>query len=236
MSLAIARAMFARVPALIVRPVGGDAPAPTVVWLHGFGADKELHLPELCCLAEAGLLAVGMDAVGHGQRRLADFEQQFSGSPAGNPRLFYRLVSRTAAELPQFIDMLVEGGLTDPKRVAVAGVSMGGCIVYGAVTADRRIGAAAALLGSPEWLLPDSPHLALDRFSPTALLSITAENDTVVPSAAAQALHTRLSPRYREHPDRLSYREIAGAPHFMSPEDWASAVGLAREWLTSFLF
>lgn len=235
MSVTIERERLAQVPALIARPAGGPAPLPTVLWLHGFGADKDLHLPELYRFAEAGLLAVGIDAVGHGQRRLADFEQQFSGVSAASVRLFNRFVSDTVAELPQLIDALVERGLSDPKRVAVAGVSMGGCIVYGAIATDRRICAAAALLGSPESLRPDSPHLTPDRFFPTALLSITAGQDTVVPAAAARRLHEQLESRYRTHPERLHYREIAGATHFMPAEQWDSVVAQASAWLSRFL-
>ena len=91
------------------------------------------------------------------------------------------------------------------------------------------------LLGSPEWALAEVPELAVERFFPAALMSITAEHDTVVPPAAARVLHEKLEPRYHTHPDRLSYREMAGASHFMQPQEWASAVDLASAWLTRFL-
>ena len=90
-----------------------------------------------------------------------------------------------------------------------------------------------ALLASPEWALP--PGVAVERFYPTALLSITAAQDTIVPPAAAQALHERLTPLYRVQEDRLHYHEIAGVSHFMPAADWASAVAQASAWLTRFL-
>ncbi|MBK8384811.1 MAG: prolyl oligopeptidase family serine peptidase [Candidatus Accumulibacter sp.] len=120
--------------------------------MHGLGADKELHRSDLQRFAAAGLLAIGVDAVGHGQRRLPDFEQQFAQPPAQRERLFNTLVAQTVAELPGLLDALVDGGLSDPQRLAVAGVSMGGCITYGAVSRDRRFRAAVALLGSPAGL------------------------------------------------------------------------------------
>ncbi len=225
------------VPVLIVRPGGASSAnaLPTVLWFHGLGADKELHLPELQRFAAAGLLAVGIDAVGHGRRRLPDFEQQFAGSSVANARLFNALVARTVAELPGLIDALVDRRLTDPQRIGVAGVSMGGCIAYGALVADRRLRAAAALLGSPAWLRPERADFPLDRFFPAALLSITAENDDVVPPAAALALHQRLAFAYRQAADRLDYRVIPAASHFMQPAQWANAVGQASTWLARFL-
>ena len=235
MSVTVELARFAQTPLLIARTAGTGSPLPTVLWFHGFGADKEVHLPELCRFAELGLLAVGVDAVGHGQRRFADLAQHVCRLPHETPRLFARIVNGTVADVPALIDRLVERGLTDQERVAVAGVSMGGCIAYGAITADRRLCAAAALLGSPEWALAELPDLAVERFFPTALLSITAEHDAVVPPAAARRLHQKLGPLYHTHPDRLCYQEIAGASHFMQPQEWASTIDLASAWLAHFM-
>ncbi|MCB1966561.1 MAG: hypothetical protein KDI64_11100 [Candidatus Accumulibacter sp.] len=230
----VERRLLAGVPLLIVHPAGRVTPLPTVLWFHGFGADKELHLPELQRFAGAGLLAIGIDAVGHGQRRLADFEQRFAQPPEHASRLFDSLVAQTAAELPQLIDALVDCGLVDCGRIAVAGVSMGGCIVYGASSSDCPLRAAVALMGSPAWLHPDGADFPVDRFFPTALLSITAENDEVVPPMAARALHGQLEARYRQDPERLDYRTIAGASHFMSPEDWSHVLDQTGAWLVRF--
>ena len=228
------RTCFGQVPALVARPAGAHAPLPTALWFHGLSADKELHQPELERLAASGFLAIGIDCAGHGERRMPDFDRQFSQPPAPTDRLFRTLVAQTAAEVPALIDILIDRGLSDPHRIAVAGVSMGACIVYGAVATERRILAAAALLGSPEWAYPNSPHDHWDSFYPTALLSITAEYDDVVAPAAARKLHDALASRYAAQPERLRYRQIAAAPHFLSPEDWFSAVGDAIAWLQRF--
>jgi pimeloyl-ACP methyl ester carboxylesterase len=79
-------------------------PLPAVLWFHGLGADKDVHRFELRRFADAGLLAIGVDAVGHGQRRMADFEQPFPASPAASPQLFNGFVKRTVAELPELIN------------------------------------------------------------------------------------------------------------------------------------
>lgn len=229
------RAWFGQVPALVARPADAHTPLPTALWFHGLSADKDVHRPELERLAASGFLAIGIDCAGHGERRLPDFDRQFSQPPAPTDRLFAALVAQTAAEVPALIDTLIDRGLSDPNRIAVAGVSMGACIVYGAVATERRIRAAAALLGSPDWAYPNSPHEHADSFYPTALLSITAECDDIVAPAAARKLHDALTTSYASQPERLSYRQIAAAPHFLSPEDWFSAVGDAIAWLRRFV-
>lgn len=220
-------------PALIAWPQSASRPPPAALWFHGLGADKHTHLPEIQLLAEAGFLAIGIDAAGHGARRLADFEQRFSGSAAQKHALFVSLVAQTIAEVPAIIDALFASVQVDRRRVAVAGVSMGGCIVYGIAAAERRIRAAAALLGSPEWTGPGGSRRPDDSLFPTALLSITAASDEVVPPRAARALHQTLRGAYRETPQRLRYREIPGAAHLLDPEDWEAAVREAIAWLVT---
>ena len=231
----VEESLLAGVPLLLVRPSGSVRALPTVLWVHGYGASKETHLAELLRLADLGLLAVGIDAVGHGRRRPDGCAHRVTGSPRENAAVFRRIIGDTVAGLPRLVDELLEVGLSEPGRIAIAGVSMGGCIVYGAVAADRRYAAAVALLGSPEWTRPEDDGAWLDAFHPTALLSITAGRDSVVPPAAARELHALLAGRYRLQPERLSYRELAAAPHLMPAADWAIATGHAAAWLKRFL-
>ncbi|MBK7236863.1 MAG: dienelactone hydrolase family protein [Sterolibacteriaceae bacterium] len=234
LGVSLERMWLGQVPALVVRPDGMDAQLPTVLWFHGLTADKELHQPELERFAASGFLAVGIDSAGHGERRMPDLDSRFSQPREVTGRLFYALVAQTVAEVPRIIDTLIDRGMSDPNRIGAAGVSMGACIVYGAVATEPRICGAVALLGSPEWTHPDSPHCRADSFYPTALLSITAELDEVVPPVAARNLHDKLAARYAARPERLMYRQIAGAPHFLTPEDWLRAVGEAIAWLQRF--
>jgi hypothetical protein len=227
--------LLAGIPLLLVRSSVSVRALPTVLWVHGYGASKETHLAELHRLADLGLLAIGIDAVAHGRRRPAGCEHRVTGPPRESAAVFRQIVGDTVAGLPRLVDELLERGLSAPDRLAIAGVSMGGCIVYGAVAADRRYAAAVALLGSPEWTRPEDDGVWLDAFHPTALLSITAALDSVVPPAAARDLHARLAGRYRLQPERLGYRELADAPHLMTAADWATATDHAAAWLTRFL-
>jgi dienelactone hydrolase len=231
----VEESLLAGVPLLIVRHADGARALPTVLWVHGYGASKETHLAELHRLADLGLQAIAIDAVAHGARRPDGLPCRVGGSPRENAAIFRQIVGETVAGLPRLVDQLFELGRCVPGRLAIAGVSMGGCIVYGAIATDKRYAAAVALLGSPEWVRSDDDAAWLDAFHPTALLSITAACDSVVPPAAARQLHALLADRYSQHPERLQYVELAGAPHLMPAADWATATGHAAEWLTRFL-
>jgi len=235
MAILFDRRRLGTAPALLARREDLPLPLPAVLVYHGLGADKEVQRKELVALAEAGLLAVGIDAAGHGERRLPDFEERFAGPWEEVEPLFFSLVTETINEVPAVLDALAATGLAAADRLALFGISMGAYITYGAIPAERRLRAAVALLGSPEWPHPASPHPRADRFFPTALLSITGEKDVKVPPAGARAFHRALEPRYSSAPERLHYLEIPSAPHMMSEEDWGIAMREAVGWLTRFL-
>lgn len=204
-------------------------PLPLLLWFHGFGVDKEMHQSELERFAQAGFLAVGVDAAGHGERRLSDLDERMAGSQEDALRTVLELAPRTADDVPAIIDALVQQGLADSERVAVAGISMGGYVVYRAVVVEPRICAAVAILGSPRWPQGDSPHLHSNALARTALLSITAERDENVPPAAARALHRTLSTEFPAA--RQRYVELPGEPHLMSAEAWATTMNEMLRWL-----
>src|SRR5262249_45722553 len=73
----------------------------TILFYHGLGASKEANARELEGLAAAGFLAVGLDNVGHGERRYPDYEQRFGEGSGGRwPEEFLHAVEATAQEVP----------------------------------------------------------------------------------------------------------------------------------------
>ncbi|HEX7239208.1 MAG TPA: alpha/beta fold hydrolase [Longimicrobiaceae bacterium] len=218
------------VPLLLARPEGREGPLPAVLWLHGFGVDKETHRPELERLARAGFLAVGVDAAGHGERRLPDLDARIDAPREEALRTMLELASATADDVPGVLRALVRDGVADPARLAVAGISMGGYAVYRAVVVEPALRAAVALLGSPEWPRPDSPHLHVDALRRAALLSVTAERDENVPPDAARRLHRVLAAGHPD-PGRQRYVELPGAEHLMSEEHWRAAMDETLAWL-----
>ncbi|HYG68597.1 MAG TPA: hypothetical protein VD838_13090, partial [Anaeromyxobacteraceae bacterium] len=113
---------------------------------------------------------------------------------------------------------------------------MGAYVAYGAVLRERRIAAAVAITGSPEWgARADSPHLRPDAFPPVALLSVTAAQDRRVPPAAVHALHGALGPRYAGHPERLRQLEFPDAGHWMGRAAWERTAVETAAWLERFV-
>jgi dienelactone hydrolase len=221
-------------PALLARSAALALPLPAVLWYHGLSATKETHRPELAALARAGFLAVGIDAVGHGERRSVDFTERMTGPKEKTDHVFLDFVFETAAEVPRLLDALSAGGWADPERLAMGGVSMGAYVVYSALVEETRLRAAVALLGRPDWPRAGSPHLCAARYVPTPLLSITAGNDEIVPPYGTRALHREIAPLYADHPERLCYREIEGASHLMEPREWARSVRETVAWFERF--
>jgi alpha-beta hydrolase superfamily lysophospholipase len=236
---------LASAPALVLfyGVPGERAKQGTILFYHGFGESKDGYVSVLQRLAEAGFLVVGVDGVGHGERRYPDFHERFPPFEPhliGNAQLeaaFLSTVRATTQEIPLILDALVEREWAHAGRIGIAGHSFGGFVTYAAVVADKRIQVAASVVGSPEWKLPwpESPHLHLDCFFPTALLSQVAGKDTNVLPAFAQVLHHRLTPYYIQAPERLCYIQYPDSPHNLSMEDWKQAWDVVAAWFITRL-
>lgn len=224
---------LAGAPALLAVP-HGPAPRAAVLWYHGLGARASDNRTELARIADAGLVAVGVDAVGHGARRLPDLDARIALPLEGARREMLALADASADEVPALVRALVDEGIADAGRVALAGVSMGGYLAYRAVLREPALRVVVALLGSPEWPDAGSPHLRPDRFDTVALLAVTAGRDANVPPAAARRFHEVLRAR-RGSDERLRYVELEGAEHLMSAGQWERLMGETVGWLTTHL-
>ena len=234
MSVTVSPRTFAGAPALVALPDGARTPLPAVLWYHGYRADAAANRSELERIAGAGFVAVGVDAVGHGRRQTEDLAARSAATPGGALGVVLEVATATADEVPRVVDALVAEGLADPARVGLVGISMGGYLAYRSALVEPRLRAVVAVLGSPEWPgRADSPHLRPDDFRRLALLSITAERDESVPPDAARRFHSALAAAAGGHPapERARYLELAGAPHLMSAEQWATAMDATLDWL-----
>lgn len=200
-----------------------------MLWAHGFRADALAHAAELERVADAGFIAIGIDAVGHGARHDVQFEDRLRRSTGGALPVVLELVRQTVLELPALIDELVLHHAADRERISLVGISMGAFLGYHAIAEGVPLRAAVALLGDPIWAGDGSPHRRLDRFANVALLSITAEHDVSVPPDPAIRFHELLqqtfeTPRHRHH-------ELRGAGHLTSATEWAEAMDVTMGWL-----
>ncbi len=208
----------------------------TVLFIHGLGASKETNRPELERFADAGFLAIGIDAVGHGERRYPDFDERFAPWAPQREQALIETVVATVHELPGLIDLLEGAGLAHPGGVGLCGVSFGGFVGYGAVPSGR-LSALMALIASPSWRVdvPENPARNADQFYPCAVLSQVAGQDELVNPREAFEFHRQLEPYYAREPELLSFIEYPESGHFMREQDWYAALDRAVEWFRRFL-
>lgn len=220
---------IAGVPVLLATPSEATTPAPVVLWAHGFRADALAHAGELERVADAGFIAIGLDAVGHGARRDGQLEDRLSRSADGALPVVLDLVRQTVLELPALIDALVAHHAADRARISLVGISMGAFLGYHAIAQGVPLRAAVALLGDPVWAGHGSPHRQLSAFANVALLSITAEHDVSVPPAPARRFHDLLRETFDT--SRHRHHELRGAGHLTSAAEWAEAMDVTMDWL-----
>lgn len=209
----------------------------TILFYHGLASCKEQQQKELLSLARQGFLAIGVDNVGHGERKYRDFASRFASNNSKIEEALTQAVRDTICEIPTLIDNLAAKGLITSDKIGVIGISMGGYIAYGAPVISPRIQVVTPILGSPNWKVPhaDSPHLHAAEFYPVALLAQNAGKDQNVPAHYARDFHSVLQPFYRQNPERLHYVEFPNSPHFMLEEDWHKLWKNVLVWFERFL-
>ena len=220
--------MNERVPALMCFEESPEIAAKrgTILFYHGLTVCKETNLKELESLAATGFLAIGIDNAGHGERSVdySDIADDVKNE------VFLELVRETANEVPALISELIDMRLAYPSKIGVCGISMGGFITYGAVALDKRITAAAPILGSPFWDGPGSPHLTPEKFFPAAVLSQNAGSDECVAPGHARNFHGILEKYYAGKKENIQYIEYAGERHMVSEAAWNTLWDRTLDW------
>lgn len=233
------------IPVLRCDPEPQRATRRLVIWLPGFGGNKEAMAPYLRELAAAGFTALSFDPFQHGARRMesqAVLQERVTGNIR---RWFWPILHRTAEEVSQVLDWAGRTLEVEPGS-GLGGISMGGDISVAAAGLDRRVRAVSAGIATPDWLRPGSheapglpdaaawqayragnPLTHAERYAhaPAIAFECGAE-DTQVPPAGAQLFAQRLEKYYRAAPERLRVTLHAGVAHQFTPAMWASA----RDW------
>jgi dienelactone hydrolase len=149
--LSIASEANERVPLLIIKSSRGLERRPALIALHGTNGAKESMRDLLERYADAGFVAVAMDARHAGERAtaipgLANAYQsallRAFRTGKGQPYLY-----DTVWDVMRLVDYLSTRPDVDPVRIGVIGNSKGGTEAYLAAAADTRIAAVAPLIG-----------------------------------------------------------------------------------------
>jgi len=195
-------------------------PRPTVLFYHGLHTNKETHRKELEGLADRGFLALGVDAAGHGQRKMPDL-RGFVNRGGLLPQAS-KLLRPTLEEIPMLLDFLESEGY---GPFGLCGISFGGMLAYAAPQRESRLRAVAAILGDPSWC---HPHAHLACYAEVALLAWNGGRDIHVDPGPARHWIDHLQTTYPK--GRYEYREYAGSDHFMQPEDWQHGWNRTLDW------
>jgi fermentation-respiration switch protein FrsA (DUF1100 family) len=137
--------IIAKVPVLhVVKGEKQKEALRLIIFVHGFTSAKEHNLHFGYLLAEAGYRVILPDALYHGEREQKMTNEQLQLS-------FWNIVTQTIGELEQIKNELGGRGLVQPKRIGVAGTSMGGIVTFGALSVYPWIKAAVSLMGCPSY-------------------------------------------------------------------------------------
>jgi alpha-beta hydrolase superfamily lysophospholipase len=207
-------------PALFVHP-DDETPAPTLLWLHGRTATKELDSARYQRLVRAGVAVVAIDLPGHGERE--DLARQapdaLSGLLVQARAEFEPILAALEAQLAPAVDL---------SRLALGGMSLGGmvslrrlcdphpfvAIAVEGTTGDFQSAAEARYAPAVEAGLSPLEHLA--GWRPIPFLALHSEADAVVPFASMQrfvdALRAHCAAQGADVPVRLESWPETGAP------------------------
>lgn len=199
------------IPALLVHP-DWISPAPTVLWMHGRTAYKELDSGRYLRWLRAGIATVAIDLPGHGQRR-----DHRAGLAAHTLELLSELLSEIDVLIDQLADPIWQG-VFDLDRTAIGGMSMGGmaalrrlcdphefrCAVVECTSGDLDSlyhpdhgSAPWGLTYPPALIAPLDPARHLASFRPVPLLAMHSEADAIVPWASQRRFLDSLRDHYR---------------------------------------
>jgi pimeloyl-ACP methyl ester carboxylesterase len=205
------------VPAVVVHPARDadpadtsapiPAPVPTLIWMHGRTASKEIDPGRYLRLARDGIASIALDLPGHGGRE--DLSVQAPTRAMG-------MIERMAREIDGVLADARALGIIDPSQLAVGGMSAGGmasCVrmcsphPFRCALIECSTGDFASLAGMP---IHDAaiaqridPMTHLDGWRDIPFLALHARHDEWMPHAGTERFVAALRARSAQ-PERIS--------------------------------
>lgn len=145
------------IPILSIHQEGCEG-APLVLYIHGYGANKDQGLFFGIEMARRGLFFVSFDAVKHGERYETLLEKVRSGhgeniypvqTGLDTFYLMHEIIVRTNQDVEDLITHYENDQRVNGEAVGVAGFSMGGYAVFYNLAVNPRIKAGVSIAGIP---------------------------------------------------------------------------------------
>jgi dienelactone hydrolase len=229
------------IPAIWFEPQTPQFSRRLAIFQTGLSGNREIALPYLRDLADAGFVALNFDNWDHGERINLTREQIVTRTFGNFRHYMWVNIGQTAAETLRVIDWAI-ANLGGEPHVCMAGLSMGGDISVTAAGIEPRIRRVAAVGATPDWLRPgmmdllrpDHPvlpqgtpdaysRLFYELFNPITHLAHYAhapeirfengEKDDHVPPEAAFRFKSALTELYPEAGDNVSIDLLPGLDH-----------------------
>ena len=239
------------IPLLWLRPEAGNDRRRLVLWLNGFGGDKNGCRPQLEGLAALGFTALAFDPHQHGERMLADRDELRRRVLGNIRRYFWPILAQTAREAPGIIDWALKR-FDLQEGVGMGGISMGGDISVAAAGLDRRIELAVPWIATPDWLRPGTnedvgqadetaqacydeynPLTHLERYAhrPRIVFQNGAEDRQVPPDGSVRFRDALRQGHYRDCPERVEAVLHPGTGHQVCDAMWENTAALMQRHL-----
>ena len=246
----INRASVGDIPLIWVEPENSEM-RKLVIWLTGFGGDKERVSDYVLKLADAGFIGLSFDPYQHGERRIEPQEELGPRVRGALRRYFWPILAHTAEETPKIVDWAIDTLGVD-KEVGMGGISMGGDISAAATGVDHRITVVAAGIATPDWMRPGSfeppgepddyaqtcyervnplTHLENYRHLPAISFQNGAEDEQVPPDGSLRFIEALKKDAYSECPQRLEAVLHQGVAHSFTEEGWENCISWFKEHL-----
>lgn len=237
-----------RVPAVYVLPKGGTPPYPAVVFLHGYGGNKQDVLDFATFAAPLGYALISIDAEYHGDRKREGLDLY-----GALPYTARDGMIQTVIDLCRAVDYLeTVPEEIDARRIGYGGGSMGGilgCVLAGV---DQRIRTAVLWVAGADWALmaktsqinagkelrktdldldlmgkilaPVDPMYWVDKISPRPVLFLNGDHDVIVPVETNKLLHSLAKEPFKV----VWYNSGHGLPY-------EQAIPETLKWLETYL-
>jgi len=231
--------LSSNIPALLAHP-DWKSPAPTMLWLHGRTAHKELDPGRYLRWLRAGIATCAIDLPGHGERLDPAMQE---------PTRTLAVLDQARGEIDQIIEALAADeyqGIFDLDRMGLGGMSAGGMVTLRRLCEGHDF-RCAAVEGTTGWLealyypaqsglgeralhrwshqppiqrlreLDPAAHLS--TFEPLPLLWLHSEADAVVPIAVMRGFVEKLAEHYRQRGVSAALIEAHTWPTTGAPEE-----------------
>ena len=215
------------IPALLCHP-DWVSPAPTMLWMHGRTANKELDSGRYIRWIKAGIAAVAIDLPAHGERALGQAEAPTGATLA--------ILAQLITEIDHVVESLADPiwqGVFDLDRLGIGGMSLGGMAALRRLCDPHEFKCAAVECTTGDlWSLyrPDGPRpwgqsfaeadiAPLDalrhvgNYRPIPLLALHSEADRIIPWPIERGFLDQL---------RTHYASAGADPMMVEVKTWPS--------------